>query len=226
MAGINQIRPVKTKTKKKSLYDEDSWLVNQIDNHLEGVMEAPRTGVFYPSALGNPCDRYLWLCYNGKMVSQTLPPNLERIFQNGSSLEDRVDKWLEEMNILVDREVSVKQDIPPISGRIDFLINHYKYGVHPIELKSINTSGFYKLKSPKPEHEIQLQIYLNIGDYNQGTVFYENKNDQKMKTFVIERDIEKWNEILIRCFKIQDMLARPTDCTGNSWCACKKVGAR
>ena len=125
------------------------------------------------------------------MVSQTLPPNLERIFQNGSSLEDRVDKWLEEMNILVDREVSVKQDIPPISGRIDFLINHYKYGVHPIELKSINTSGFYKLKSPKPEHEIQLQIYLNIGDYNQGTVFYENKNDQKMKTFVIERDIEK-----------------------------------
>ena len=91
MAGINQIRPVKTKTKKKSLYDEDSWLVNQIDNHLEGVMEAPRTGVFYPSALGNPCDRYLWLCYNGKMVSQTLPPNLERIFQNGSSLEDRVD---------------------------------------------------------------------------------------------------------------------------------------
>ena len=226
MAGINQIRPVKTKTKKKSLYDEDSWLVNQIDNHLEGVMEAPRTGVFYPSALGNPCDRYLWLCYNGKMVSQTLPPNLERIFQNGSSLEDRVDKWLEEMNILGDREVSVKQDIPPISGRIDFLINHYKYGIHPIELKSINTSACYKLKSPKPEHEIQLQIYLNIGDYNQGTVFYENKNDQKMKTFVIERDIEKWNEILNRCFKIQDMLARPTDCTGNSWCACKKVGAR
>ena len=210
MAGINQIRPVKKKV-KKSLFTEDTWLVNQIDEHLEGVMDAPREGVFYPSALGNPCDRYLWLCYNGKMVSQTLSPNLQRIFQNGSFLEDRVDRWLEEMNLLIDREVAVKQDIPPISGRIDFLIQHYNYGEHPIELKSINTSGFYKLKAPKPEHEIQLQIYLNIGDYNQGTVFYENKNDQKIKTFVIERDIEKNNDILNRCFKFQDLLARPTD---------------
>ena len=61
------------------------------------------------------------------MVSQTLSPNLQRIFQNGSFLEDRVDRWLEEMNLLIDREVAVKQDIPPISGRIDFLIQHYNY---------------------------------------------------------------------------------------------------
>ncbi len=223
MAGINQIRTVKKKPKKVA-YEEDSWLVNHLEEYLEGVMEAPREGVFYPSSLGNPCDRYLWLCYNGKMISQTLAPNLERIFQNGSSLEDRVDRWLNEMNILIDREVSVKQEVPPISGRIDFLIQHYNYGEYPIELKSINTSGFYKLKAPKPEHEIQLQIYLNIGGYDQGTIFYENKNDQKIKTFIIHRDIEKWDEILNRCFKIQDMLARPSSCTGSSWCACRKVG--
>jgi len=226
MAGINQIKSVKKPAKSRKTTvnaPADLWLEEMIDASLEGVMQAPKAGVFYPSALGNPCDRYLWLCYNGLMIDQTLPAKLERIFQNGNSLEDRVDKWLSKLNILIDRELSVKQDIPPISGRIDFIINHATYNHMPVELKSINTNGFSKLRSPKPEHSVQLQIYLNMGNYDIGTVLYENKNDQKIKSFLVERNIQAWDDILNRCFTIQEMLARPENCGGATWCACRKV---
>tara|TARA_Y100000361_G_scaffold152431_1_gene171899 strand:+ start:331 stop:1017 length:687 start_codon:yes stop_codon:yes gene_type:complete len=226
MAGINQIKPIKRPTKARKTTNKalaDTWLEDVIDASLEGVMEAPKAGVFYPSSLGNPCDRYLWLCYNGLMIEQNLPANLERIFQNGSSLEDRVDRWFSKLNILVERELSVKQDIPPISGRIDFIINHATYNHMPVELKSINTNGFSKLRSPKPEHAVQIQMYLNMGGYDIGTVLYENKNDQKIKSFLVERDTKAWDEILARCFNVQEMIARPDECTGATWCACRKV---
>ena len=80
------------------------------------------------------------------------------------------------------------------SGRLDFLIRHGQldstFSKHPvavIELKSINQRNFILLTKPKPEHVIQLQIYLNLTGYEIGSVLYENKNDQKIKAFVKER---------------------------------------
>ena len=189
-------------------------------------MYPPKGGVFHPSVLSNACDRYVWLCFHGEMAEQPLPANLQRIFQNGKFLEKRVEDWFRKMRVLLGREISVKQDYPPISGRIDFVIRHQEYGTMPIELKSINTAGFSKLTKPKDEHQIQLQIYLNMGDYPIGTVLYENKNDQKIKSFLVHRDVEQWDMIISRCFRIQDMQVPPKQCTGPVWCACKAVEQR
>ena len=199
MAGIKQIRGKSRKPKQaQRIEPQDVWLNEIIDEHLAGKMYPPKGGVFHPSVLSNPCDRYVWLCYHGKMVEQPLPANLQRIFQNGSYLEKRVEEWFRKMNILIGREISVRQEYPVISGRIDFLIRHHDYGTMPIELKSINTAGFSKLTKPKDEHQIQLQIYLNMGEYSIGTVLYENKNDQKIKSFLVKRDLEQWESILTR----------------------------
>ena len=83
MAGIKQIKPIGARQPIKT----DLWLSEIIDEHLDGTMFAPRTGVFHPSVISNACDRYVWLCYHGKMVDQPLPAKLQRIFQNGSFLE-------------------------------------------------------------------------------------------------------------------------------------------
>ena len=221
MAGIKQIRPNPRTT---TIAKQDIWLTDILDEYLAGTMSAPRKGVFYPSSLVNPCYRYLWLAYHGKLVDTPLPAITQRIFQCGSSLEDRVAKWFDGLGILRGQEVPLKTDIPPISGRIDFIINHYEFGVMPVELKSINKSNFGKLKTAKPEHEMQLQMYLNMGNYDKGTVLYECKDDQKLKSFIIERDVIEWDNILKRCFNIQEMLVRPEKCTGASWCACKNIG--
>jgi CRISPR/Cas system-associated exonuclease Cas4 (RecB family) len=169
------------------------------------------------------------MAYNGLLEVSTINGNLARIFDNGSSLEDRIDKYFSKMGILLGREISLKNDLPPISGRMDFLISHEKHGHVPIELKSINTRGFENLKEAKPEHILQLHTYMNL--YNKtaeipvshGIVLYENKNDQKLKAFIQELDAKIWNDILTRLLKIMDMKTIPEECTGDKWCKCKEV---
>lgn len=226
MAGIKQIkksRPSQQRQPIKVTQKQDVWLDETLDAYLTGTMSPPRGGVFHPSVLSNSCDRAVWLAYHGKMVSMPLEPILNRIFQNGNFLEKRVEVWFSNLGILMGREVSVRNDYPPISGRIDFIIRHHEYGISPIELKSINTSGFGKLHAPKPEHQLQLQMYLNMGNYEVGTVLYENKNDQKIKSFVVSRDAKQWDDILTRCVAIQNMVEAPNKCTGEYWCNCKKI---
>ena len=218
MAGIK-------KTERGRLVKQDIWLNELIDDYLHGTMTPPRSGVFHPSTLSNTCDRAVWLTFHGKMPSTPLEPTLNRIFQNGNYLENRVESWFQNLGIILAREMPVKLDNPVMSGRIDFVIKHQEFGRIPVELKSINTSGFGKLKGPKEDHQLQLQMYLNMANpkFDIGTVLYENKNDQKIKSFLVERDEKQWDDILTRCFTIQEMKEAPIKCTGAPWCACKNV---
>ena len=223
MAGIKQIKSTVKPRQRTPIGNQDFWLNELLDDYLTGVMTAPRAGVFHPSTVSNTCDRFVWLVYHGHMPNTVLEPTVQRIFQNGNFLEDRVDKWFTGLRILIGREISVKYENPPISGRIDFLIRHDEHGIIPVELKSINTAGFGKLTRPKEEHFIQLQLYLQLGKYECGIVLYENKNDQQIKAFLVVRDDAVWESLLERCFRIQKMDTMPLICTGAPWCACKLV---
>jgi len=226
MAGIKQLGKASLDPRGK----QDRWLLKAIDTYLTKKQSPPRQGVFFPSLVSNPCDRYVFMAYNGLLESSTIDGNLSRIFDNGSSLEDRVNKYFSNMGILEGREVSLKSTLPPISGRMDFLIKHEKYGKVPVELKSINTRGFENLRQAKPEHILQLHTYMNLWNDNRqlipvthGIVLYENKNDQKLKAFLQELDDKIWNNIVTRLLKIMDMQTIPEKCTGDKWCKCKEV---
>ena len=215
MAGIKQIG---------INYSQDKWLLKSLDKYLEGEFSPMEAGKFYPSALGNTCDRYLYLAYNGFIQERPLDAKLQRIFDNGAYLEDRMADYFANLDILISRELRVKLDYPVISGRVDFVLTHDKYKEIALELKSINTRGFNALKqAPKPEHEIQLQIYLNLLPLDHGVVLYENKNDQQLKAFELQRDPIKWIEIIDRCLRIMEMIEIPNICGGNRWCQCKSV---
>ena len=223
MAGIKQLnQQVETKTRNRTS-NQDKWLLKMFDDNLGYQQNSSRVGVFYPSMLGNECDRYLYLAFRGKLPQQEIGSVTQRIFDTGSSLEDRMTKYFEKMNILKGREIPVKCDSPPISGRADFLLVHETYTDVVLELKSINDKGFKKLYgTPKPEHAIQLQIYLQLLDRAYGIVLYENKNDQRLKAFKVARSPKVWQTLVDRCKQIQDALEIPTACTGPTWCACKK----
>jgi len=225
MPGIQQInKQNKIDLDLLLLGVQDEWLLKSLDTHLTSIQSPQRAGVFYPSGLGNPCDRFLYMAYNGLLQETPLASTLQRIFDNGNYLEDRMNTYFTNMGILIAREQKLLYDMPPISGRCDFIISHDEYKQSIIELKSINTRGFAALKqTPKREHEIQLQIYLNLLPAEWGTVLYENKNDQKLKAFVIKRNPQAFETIVKRCVKIMDMESPPNNCRGNKWCACKGV---
>jgi len=219
MAGIKQI--IESVTPQ---FTSDRWLLKHLDTYLNNTSSSHRANVFYPSSLGNTCDRFLYLAYQGKIPDQTITAQTQRIFDNGNYLENRMDEYFTALNLVIDREKVVTLDAPPMSGRVDFILKHAKYGEAALELKSINSRGFAALKQgPKPEHIIQLQIYLNLLPMEHGVLLYENKNDQTLKSFVVMQDISSWQFILDRCYKIMGLMKAPAKCTGNRWCRCKGV---
>ena len=219
MAGIAQIRGGGINP-----FPQDKWLLKELDTYLTGEFSPMEAGKFYPSALGNTCDRYLYLAYNGFIKERPLDAKLQRIFDNGSYLEARMEEYFANLDILISRELRVKLDYPVISGRVDFILAHDVYTEIALELKSINTRGFNALqKSPKPEHIVQLQIYLNLLPMDHGVILYENKNDQQLKAFELERNDADWKAIKDRCLRIMEMIEVPNICGGNRWCQCKDV---
>ena len=237
MAGIKQIgnrskSQVKTKPKKKTQVrkarakNQDRWFLKHLETNLGFTKPWTTSGVFYPSMLGNPCDRNLYLAYNGQLPDQVIGAKTVRIFDVGNSLEVRMQKYFERTGIFIAAEQSVKFSNPPISGRYDFLLRHDEYGKVILELKSINDTGFNELiEAPKSDHFIQLQIYLNLVGKEHGILLYENKNDQKLKAFKVVQDTNLWESILERCIRVQTML--PTDipfqCNGDFFCSCRRI---
>ena len=223
MAGIRQLnKQVETKTRNRTS-NQDKWLLKMFEDNLGYSQSSSRVGIFYPSMLGNECDRYLYLAFRGQLPQQEIASTTQRIFDTGSSLEDRMSKYFEKMGILKGREIVVRCDSPPISGRADFLLVHEEHTEVVLELKSINDKGFKNLYSkPKPEHAIQLQIYLQLMDKPYGIVLYENKNDQKLKAFQVKRSPKEWKEVVARCTLIQEDKELPLVCTGPAWWACRK----
>jgi len=123
MAGIKQIGTTtgikKRKPKRQSAArttNQDKEFLALLDEHLKGKMSPHRGNVFYPSALGSTCDRYLYASFNGLLLWEDLDPRVKRIFDVGSGLEDRMTKYFTRMNILKTREYPVSLDSPLLVG--------------------------------------------------------------------------------------------------------------
>lgn len=224
--------------KVKSRYAQDKgllWFKNQLD---EGVYNTANinphisSGIqsFYCSAIGNSCDRYLYLHWNRLLPKEDIDGVKQRIFDHGNATEERFTKYFENGIMYVDREVKATNEYPPISGRADFLLTSAKAGIKRfiVELKTINSRGFDGLQVPKVEHEIQLQAYLNMLDMPFGIVVYENKDNQKIKLFQVDKDPQAWKVVLDRLEYIINMETVPTLSSVDgpdhpAWCNCRDV---
>ena len=226
MSGIRKLSSLrKGDTAPQKIFSEETWLIKSLEASLGGPQRKNREGVFYPSMLGSYCMRLLYLAYNGLLPEQVIDDNLQRIFDNGNSLEDRMASYFTKMDILLDREIVAKSDTPPISGRADFLLKHEDYDTIGLELKSINDKGFEALKNrPKREHTVQLQIYLHILQLPYGVVLYENKNNKKLKAFGMLPDPDIWAQVLKKCEDVMLMMEPPSRCSGPQWCNCRAYG--
>ena len=214
MAGIKGIqlrhpsRIIRGNTKVRE-DNRDIWL----EQYLDGLLSPGITnlgGSFHPSSLGNPCDRFLYLHYQGLLPGQEISSKLRRIFDHGNSTQSRYENYFNQLEFFVSREIPAVIDGPPIHGRADILLKIPEYGDYIVEVKTINDRGFGELRNAKEEHRIQLQIYLNILDIEKGGILYEDKNNQEIKIFGQRRDLVLWKGIIDRCNRIMKMEKLPS----------------
>lgn len=190
MKSLKKLREKKEDFVKDVQVEIRKTLVEGVDEHLQ-KRNSPtfkQVSGFHPSYT-NQCSRYWYYLFNGVEVTQSFSPQTYRIFDNGHAVHNRLYSYFRDMGILVEEEIPVKYDSPPIEGTADGIIDWY--GRKLIELKSISSEGFHYRKlynKPKDEHYRQAQIYMRCLDLDSGYVIYENKNNQELLPIYFEKD--------------------------------------
>lgn len=190
MKSLNALRVVKEEKIPKTGDDIVNELLKSIDDHLEkrNSPEIKKVGGFHPSYT-NQCSRYWYYLFEGTEMTTAFRPQTYRIFDNGHAVHDRLYGYLREIGILVEEEIPVTHDDPPIEGTADGIID--LDGHKLIELKSISNEGFHYRKlhnKPKDDHFRQAQIYMRCLNLDSGLVIYENKNNQEILPIFMDRD--------------------------------------
>ena len=158
---------------------EESYLAGRKTNKFT------KKETFSPSSIGyghGNCSRYWFIAFNGTEFNDTFTAQGIANMENGTAAHDRIQKVLERTGHLVDSEVEIRNEDPPIRGFIDAVldwngeqvigeIKTAKQEVYAIRQTSMKPSG---------NHLLQLLIYMKLRKSRYGVFIYENKNDQEL----------------------------------------------
>ena len=127
-----------------------------------------------------------------------------RVFDTGHDTHERLQRYLEQSGVLLQAEVPIENADYEIKGHTDGIIeiNGIK-GI--LEIKSINSSGFYSLYSPKEDHLIQVNVYMFCTGIERAVLLYECKDNQELKEFYVKLDAGILNPILNKIRTVQQM---------------------
>ena len=141
----------------------EGYVVKPLDYYLEskanGTDNDRAPDVNAPSAAGR-CIRANYYARTGEYTDGSINAKTQRIFDNGTHVHLRLQKYLSDMGILICDEVPVINEEYNIQGHTDGLLQLSPNEVGILEIKSINDGQFTKLRDAKPEHKCQGLVYL------------------------------------------------------------------
>lgn len=177
-------------------------IIEAIDQYLKSRPRKWRKDrCFHPSALHLPA-KALYDHYMGRDGERELDPRTLRIFDNGSTVHERIQGYLKDAGLLVQAEVPVKNEQYEIFGHADGIVR--LNGVEGVlELKSINAFGFHNLYEPKADHVVQVNTYMFCLAMPRAVLVYECKDDQELKEFFLKRDDTILQPILAKIRLVQ-----------------------
>lgn len=201
---------------------------------IEDFSRPPRVKErFSPSVDCMRCRRALFFDFHPDyQADRHVDAKLRRVFNVGSATHALIQAWFKAMSELdgfpklVGNEARMWMPELRMSGYIDSILDFPGWGEVPIEIKTINSYGFGRLKEPKAEHRWQIGCYLMAEDAPGGILLYINKDTQELKEFWVEQmDMQP---ILMRWQTVTDALEGgsvnllPPECQPGSrrekWC--------
>lgn len=155
---------------------------------------------FSPSSIGyghGTCPRYWYMVFNGCEAEDTTDALGVANMANGVAAHDRIQGVFEELEILIDKEVPIRLNDPPVFGYIDLLVR-WDNEVVVGEIKTARQESFlFRQNSMKPSvnHLLQILLYMKATGKQQGFFYYENKNTQEFLIIPVQMD-EKNEKII------------------------------
>lgn len=203
-----------------------------IDRHHENQKDHPRPHIG-ASMMGHPCDRWIWLSFRWAVQPQ-FPGRILRLFRRGHQMEEATivdDLRAIGMDVRTSRQ-QVRVDFGAhVSGSIDAIIES---GVpeapkkrHVAEFKTHNLKSFNDLEKngvnkSKPDHFVQMQIYMHGTKIDQALYVAVCKDDDRIYTEVVryEKDIAQRYIDRGHRLALEDRMPPPLS-NDPSWYQCK-----
>lgn len=131
-----------------------------------------------------PCDLVIGARLLGyKLPEEKISRRLQRIFDTGHFMHMRWQNYFLSLPPAFKVEVSAVLRKWPIVGEADIIVEHRHFGRVVIELKSMNTGQFNQLRVANGDHKKQANMYVGLDGAEQAQVWYENKDNQEVKTY-------------------------------------------
>jgi hypothetical protein len=212
--------------------DREHTIQSAIDAYHESKTESPRAHLGC-SQIGGPCKRATWLKFRWA-VNEKFSGRMLRLFRRGQLEEKTVVEDLRAIGCEV-KDCGANQRRVEfgsfVSGSIDGIIKHGLPGAekteHVLEIKTHSEKSFEEVKKKgvqdaKPEHYVQMQLYM-LGTGIQRALYYAvNKNTDEVYTERVKLD----SEFASKCkedaqkLALSDRIPEPLS-TNPSWYQCK-----
>ena len=202
-----------------------------IDKHHEKQSEPPRPHMGC-SQLCHPCDRWLWLSFRWAVQPQ-FPGRILRLFRRGQMEEATIVSDLRAigMDVRTSRQQARVDFGAHVSGSIDAIIES---GVpaapkkrHVAEFKTHSSKSFADLEKKgvaeaKPEHFVQLQLYMHGTEIDRALYVAVCKDDDRIYTERVKYDQAVAEKFISRGRRLalEDRMPPPIS-TDPSWYQCK-----
>jgi CRISPR/Cas system-associated exonuclease Cas4 (RecB family) len=175
---------------------------------LEKAMEresSERTKTsFAPSGLGysGSCPRYWHYAFNGATFEYDTDAPAMANMNAGTDAGKRLAGVLDKAGILVDDEVPVRHNDPPIFGYIDAMVR-WKGEVIPVEIKTTSQETWLRRATSNsvPGYQmLQLLIYMYVTKKDKGFFLTENKNTNEIFILPV-RMTDEYRALVERVFE-------------------------
>ena len=185
-------------------------LIQSINDYLQ---QRPRDArpkrCFHPSSLHLSAYE-LYHHYIEGDGNRQFDSRILRIFDNGHAVHRRLQSYLTAVGILKREEPPVENEEYEIKGHADGIIEINSFpGV--LEIKSMNVNQFYSSYEPKPEHLVQVNVYMFCLGIPRACLLYECKDNQELKEFYLKQDPDILNPILTKIKFVQECLRNETE---------------
>jgi hypothetical protein len=222
--------------------DFKGFFSEALDGYLKSIQAPyPNTKVIRPSQI-HMCQRWIVGDILGVVPFEPKSAVQQRVLDNGSYVHKRIlQKYLPRMGIvshILDIkkgevkpfiEISLKDENLWLKGSPDAVILNSDNGLaYVFELKSMRDGEFRILEEAKGEHILQVQCYFYLTNIPQGILFYENKDNQQTKEFVVQKDEILMAKILSKISNIQkavreNNLQIPCEFPEKKTCNCRTI---
>lgn len=112
----------------------------------------------------------------------SIDPRQRRIFDNGTHVHLRLQEYLTKQGLLLLDEVPIRNDEYNIQGHTDGFIKISPIEIAILEIKSMKTENFQKLRDAEPGHKQQASVYMFCA---------EERRKYLQETYTTREDFDK-----------------------------------